>query len=179
MSSPESIFPTTNPAQIHPNTHSSGQHHHWSSTLSTASLESLFQLHLCYKVCNLLLVSQSPVFLPNLFQLMESQEWGQSHHPLEWVDSSKQLEQQRAAIYQENISCQEKQMQIISLLTVLFTTATQLSCWFPQLDAVAFSLAYVIESDARTTWVNWNWFHQLCMCVSVTCVFFSYPPIVH
>lgn len=38
MSSPESIFPTTNPAQIHPNTHSSGQHHCWSSTLSTASL---------------------------------------------------------------------------------------------------------------------------------------------
>lgn len=78
--------------------------------------------------CNLLLLSQSPVFLPNLRQLMESQERGQSYHPLEWVDSSKQLEQQRAAIYQENISCQEKQMQIISLLTVLFTTATQLSC---------------------------------------------------
>jgi len=59
---------------------------------------------------------------------MESQECGQSYHPLKWVDSSKQLEQQSAAIYQENISCQEKQMQITSLLTVLFTTAAQLSC---------------------------------------------------
>lgn len=115
-------------------------------------------------------------FIPNLCQPMQSQECGQSYHPLKWVDPSKQLEQQRAAIYQENISCQEKQMQIISLLTVLFTTAAQLSCWFPQLDAVAFSLAHVIESDARTTWVHWNWFHQLCMSVSMTHVPF-FPPL--
>lgn len=101
---------------------------------------------------------------------MQSQECRQSYHPLKWVDSSKQLQQQRAAIYQENISCQEKQMQIISLLTVLFMTAAQLSCWFPQLDAVVFYLAYVIESDARITWVNWNWFHQQCMCVSMAYV---------
>lgn len=101
---------------------------------------------------------------------MQSQECGQSYHPLKWVDSLKQLQQQRAAIYQENISCQEKQMQIISLLTVLFMTAAQLSCWFPQLDAVVFYLAYVIESDARITWVNWNWFHQQCMCVSMAYV---------
>lgn len=56
-----------------------------------------------------------------------------------------------------------------------FTTAAQLSGWFPQLDAVACSLAYVIESDARTTRINWHWFHQLCMCVSMTRVSFFLP----
>lgn len=76
----------------------------------------------------LLLLSQPPLFIPKQCQPMESQERGQSYHPLKWADSSKRLEQQRVAIYQENISCQEKQTQIISLLTVLFRTAVQLSC---------------------------------------------------
>lgn len=139
----------------------SSKWHHWSNTLSLI-LELLCQLYLFYMIWYLLFLSQPPVFT-----LMRSQEGGQSYHPLKWVDSLKQL-QQMAAIYQENISCQEKQMQIISLLTVLFITAAQLSCWFSQLDAVVFYLAYVIESDARITWVNWNWFHQQCMSVPIT-----------
>lgn len=30
------VFPTPSPAQIHPDTHRSGQHHHWCIILSTA-----------------------------------------------------------------------------------------------------------------------------------------------
>lgn len=143
------------------------QHLFYSTSLI---LELMCQLYLSYRVWYLLFLSQPPIFTP-----VRSQAGGQSYHPLKWVDSSKQL-QQRAAIYQENISCQEKQMQIISLLTVLFITAAQLSCWFPQLDAVVFYLAYVIESNARITWVNWNWFHQQCMSVPMTHVP-SFPPL--